>query len=495
MAAEKSAQAAMAATVTQESDSLLDQVLEATPSAQQDRVKDWMTALAEQVSSGTISWDKNVTRTLRRSVEAIDELISKQLAAIVHHPDFQKLEGTWRGLNYLVHNSQTGTNLKVKVLNTTKRELFKDLDSAAEFDQSILFKKLYEDQFGLAGGEPYGALIGDYEFSNHPEDVDMLTKISGAAAAAFLSSAGPAMFGLKSYTELAKPRDLAKIFESPDYTSWRSFRESDDSRFVTLTLPRVLARLPYGKATKPVDEFDFEEGELDSKGRPRAMVHEDYCWMNAAYVLGVRLTNAFTSTGWCTAIRGAENGGKVESLPVHVFKSDDGDTDAKCPTEVPITDRREAELSNLGFLPLCHYKNQDYAVFFGAQTAQKPKVYDKPAATANASIAARLPYIMASSRIAHHLKIIARDRIGSFLEPTDCQDWLNNWISNYVCKDDKPSAEMKARYPLADANIEVKEIPGKPGSYNAVAHLRPWLQMEELTSSLRLVASIPKTKS
>lgn len=498
MAAEKSAQAAMAATVTQESDSLLDQVLEATPSAQQDRVKDWMTALAEQVSSGTISWDKNVTRTLRRSVEAIDELISKQLAAIVHHPDFQKLEGTWRGLNYLVHNSQTGTNLKVKVLNTTKRELFKDLDSAAEFDQSILFKKLYEDQFGLAGGEPYGALIGDYEFSNHPEDVDMLTKISGAAAAAFcpfISSAGPAMFGLKSYTELAKPRDLAKIFESPDYTSWRSFRESDDSRFVTLTLPRVLARLPYGKATKPVDEFDFEEGELDSKGRPRAMVHEDYCWMNAAYVLGVRLTNAFTSTGWCTAIRGAENGGKVESLPVHVFKSDDGDTDAKCPTEVPITDRREAELSNLGFLPLCHYKNQDYAVFFGAQTAQKPKVYDKPAATANASIAARLPYIMASSRIAHHLKIIARDRIGSFLEPTDCQDWLNNWISNYVCKDDKPSAEMKARYPLADANIEVKEIPGKPGSYNAVAHLRPWLQMEELTSSLRLVASIPKTKS
>ena len=431
-------------------------------------------------------------------MEAIDELISKQLAAIVHHPDFQKLEGTWRGLNYLVHNSQTGTNLKVKVLNTTKRELFKDLDSAAEFDQSILFKKLYEDQFGLAGGEPYGALIGDYEFSNHPEDVDMLTKISGAAAAAFcpfISSAGPAMFGLKSYTELAKPRDLAKIFESPDYTSWRSFRESDDSRFVTLTLPRVLARLPYGKATKPVDEFDFEEGELDSKGRPRAMVHEDYCWMNAAYVLGVRLTNAFTSTGWCTAIRGAENGGKVESLPVHVFKSDDGDTDAKCPTEVPITDRREAELSNLGFLPLCHYKNQDYAVFFGAQTAQKPKVYDKPAATANASIAARLPYIMASSRIAHHLKIIARDRIGSFLEPTDCQDWLNNWISNYVCKDDKPSAEMKARYPLADANIEVKEIPGKPGSYNAVAHLRPWLQMEELTSSLRLVASIPKTKS
>lgn len=490
-------QAAAAAQATTQEAGLLDEVLGVTKQVPADRVKDWMSALADQVTSGVVKWDKNVNRTLKEAIAAIDAAISTQLAAIMHTPEFQKLEGTWRGLNYLIMNSETSTTLKIKVMNVAKKDLFKDLDTAVEFDQSQTFKKLYENEFGTAGGEPYGALIGDYEFSNHPEDVDMLTKISGAAAASFcpfIASAGPAMFGLKSYTELSKPRDLAKIFESPDYTSWRSFRESEDSRFVTLTLPRVLARLPYGKATKPVDEFDYEEGELDSKGRPRPMAHSEYCWMNAAYVMGVRLTNAFTATGWCTAIRGAENGGKVEGLPVHVFKSNEGDTDAKCPTEVPITDRREAELSNLGFLPLCHYSNQDYAVFFGAQSTQKPKVYDKAAATANAAIAARLPYIMASSRIAHHLKIIARDRIGSFMEPSDCQDWLNNWIARYICKDEKASAEMKARYPLADASIEVKEIPGRPGSYNAVAHLRPWLQMEELTSSLRLVASIPKTK-
>jgi type VI secretion system protein ImpC len=300
------------------------------------------------------------------------------------------------------------------------------------------------------------------------------------------------LFGFESFTELSKPRDLEKIFDTVEYAKWKSFRESDDARFVTLTMPRVLARLPYGSQTKPVEEFDYEEGALDPRGKPLPMDHEDYCWMNAAYVSGVKLTEAFAKYGFCVAIRGAEGGGKVEGLPAHVFVSDDGDPDLKCPTEIGITDRREAELSKLGFLPLCHYKNTDYAVFFGAQTVQKPKKYDRPEATANAAISTRLPYLMATSRFAHYLKVIARDKIGSFMEVEDCQAWLERWISNYISADPKPAEDVKARYPLREAKIEVREVPGQPGVYNAVCWLRPWLQLEELTTSMRLVARIPQ---
>ena len=337
-------------------------------------------------------------------------------------------------------------------------------------------------------------MIGDYEFSNHPEDVDLLGKMSQISAAGFcpfVSAASPKLLGMDSFSELSKPRDLEKIFLDETYTKWRSFRDSDDARYVVLTMPRSLARLPYGKNTKVVEEFDFEEVELDEKGDAKPVPHDNYSWMNASYVLGARLTDAFAKTGWCTAIRGAENGGKVEGLPAHVFTADDGDKALKCPTEIAITDRREAELSKLGFLPLCHYKNTDYAVFFGAQTAQKAKKYDRPEATANAAISSRLPYIMASSRIAHFLKVIARDKIGSFMERQDCEEWLKRWIANYVSSDPHPSDEVKARYPLAEAEIKVEEIPGAPGSYNAVAWLRPWLQLEELTASLRMVAKIP----
>jgi type VI secretion system protein ImpC len=300
------------------------------------------------------------------------------------------------------------------------------------------------------------------------------------------------MFGFDSFTELAKPRDLAKIFETSDYMKWRSFRDSEDARFVSLVMPRTLARLPYGVMTKAIDEFDYEEAPYDPvTGAAKAMDHENYCWMNAAYAMGTKLTDAFAKYGFCTAIRGAEGGGKVEGLPTHVFTSDDGDMDAKCPTELAITDRREFELSNLGFLPLCHYKNTDYSVFFGAQTVQKAKKYDRPEATANAAISARLPYIMASSRFAHYLKVMARDKIGSFMEAGDVERWLNRWITNYVNGNENAGQEMKARYPLREAKVEVREIPGRPGSYNAVAYLRPWLQMEELTTSLRMVARIP----
>jgi type VI secretion system protein ImpC len=392
-------------------------------------------------------------------------------------------------------NTETSTNLKLRVINLPKRELFRDLTRAVEFDQSQLFKQIYENEFGTPGGEPYGSLIGDYEWTNHPDDVETLRLMSNIAAAAFapfISGTSSQMFGFKSWTELTRPRDLAKIFDTIEYTKWRSFRESEDARFVSLVMPRTLARLPYGAATKPIDEFGYEEAPFDESGAARSMDHGQYCWMNAAYVMGTRLTDAFAQTGFCTAIRGAEGGGKVENLPFHVFTSDDGDLDAKCPTEIAITDRREKELSDIGFLPLCHYKNTDYAVFFGAQSAQKPKKYDRPEATANAAISARLPYLMATSRFAHYLKVMARDWVGSFMEAGDVEQRLNRWIQNYVNANENAGQEMKARFPLREARVEVKDIPGRPGSYNAVAYLRPWLQMEELTTSMRLVARIPQ---
>jgi type VI secretion system protein ImpC len=475
--------------------SLLDQAISATKQTDKSRAQELLSALTEEALKGTVTWNKNVTQTINDGMAAIDAALSKQLAAVMQHPEFLKLEGTWRGLNYLVMNSETSVNLKVKVMNVSKKVLFKDLDKAVEFDQSQMFKKLYENEFGSPGGEPYGTLIGDYEFTNHPQDIEMLSKISEVAAASFcpfLSAADPGLFGFEQWSELGKVRDLAKAFDTVEYAKWKSYRESEDSRFVTLAMPRVLSRLPYGEATAPVDDFAFEEAEFDKKGNPKQMNHDKYCWMNAAYVLGTKLTAAFSEYGWCTAIRGAEGGGKVENLPTHMFKSDDGDVDMQCPTEIGITDRREKELSDLGFLPLCHYKNTDYSVFFGAQSTQKPAEYDDPDATANAAISARLPYLMASSRFAHYLKVMARDKIGSFMEASDCEAWLNRWINQYVTADPNPSEDTKARYPLRAAQIQVKEIPGAPGSYNAVAHLQPWLQMEELTTSMRMVAKIPQ---
>jgi type VI secretion system protein ImpC len=491
------AQPGAAGTTTTEEGSLsfLDQVIGATRQTEKDRAQDLIKALTEEALKGTITYSKNLTQTFSRAIAEIDRKLSEQLNAIIHHEKFTKLEGSWRGLNHLVMNSETGTSLKIRLLQASKRELNRDLTRAVEFDQSGLFKKIYENEFGTPGGEPYGALIGDYEWSNHPDDVETLRLMSNVAAAGFapfISAAGPGMFGFTDYRELSKPRDLTKIFETQEYAKWRSFRDSEDSRFVTLVLPRVIARLPYGEKTKPIDEFAYEEAPFNADGTAQAMDHNSYCWMNAAYVHATKLTDAFAQYGWCTAIRGAEGGGKVTNLPTHVFTSDDGDLDMKCPTEIAITDRREAELSNNGFLPLCHYKNTDYSVFFGAQTTQKPKKYDRPEATANAAISARLPYIMATSRFAHFLKVMARDKIGSFMEATDCEQWLNRWIQNYVNPIEGAGQESRAKYPLREAKVEVKEIPGRPGSYNAVAYLRPWLQMEELTTSMRMVARIPQ---
>lgn len=488
-------QSTPAASATVEELGLLDKVVAATKQTEPDHAQDLVKTLVEQALSGTVRFDKNVGRSIDQAIALIDRKVSAQLNAVMHHPRFLQLEGSWRGLNHLVMNSETGTGLKVRVLNAPKRDLSRDLGRAVEFDQSQLFKKIYENEFGMPGGEPYGALIGDYEWTNHPDDIDTLRLVSNIAAGAFapfISAAGAGMFGFESWTDLTRPRDLAKIFDTQEYAKWRSFRNSEDSRFVSLVMPRTIARLPYGAATKPVSEFAYEEAPSDESGAARPMQHNEYCWMNAAYVMGARLTDAFARTGFCVAIRGLEGGGKVENLPTHVFRSDDGDLDTQCPTEIGITDRREAELSNLGFLPLCHYKNEDYAVFFGAQSVQKPKKYDRPEATSNAEISARLPYIMASGRFAHYLKVMARDKIGSFMEAGDVERWLNRWISNYVNGNENAGQEMKARYPLRAAEVQVREIPGKPGSYNAIAHLRPWLQMEELTTSLRMVARIPQ---
>ena len=477
--------------------SLLDQAIKATKQTERDEAQRLIDLLVRKALDGTVVYSKNLTITLNEAIRRLDEKLSTQVSAILHDPDFLKLEGTWRGLHYLVKNADTTSPIKVKMLNVSKRELSRDLARAVDFDQSEMFRRIYDSEFDTPGGEPYGALIGDYEFGNHPEDIDCLSSMSNIAAASyapFIASTNAKMFGLEDFRELSKPKDLKNIFGAGEYARWRSFRDSADSAFVVLTMPRVLARTPYGSASKTIDEFAFEEAPKDERGRELALEHNQYCWMNASYVLGARLTDAFAQHGWCTAIRGAETGGKVSDLPTHAFYSDDGDIDQKCPTEIGIGGRREVELSECGFFPLSHYKNTDYAVFFGAQTVRRPKKMDRPAAQSNENISAKLPYVMAVSRFAQYLKIIGRDKIGSFMEVGDCSAWLRRWINNYVNADNNATAETRMRYPLRDAKIEVTTIPGRPGSYHAVAHLRPWLQMEELTASLRLVAEIPQKR-
>jgi len=377
--------------------------------------------------------------------------------------------------------------LKIKVLNVSKRELLKDLQRAPEFDQSALFKKVYEEEFGVFGGAPFASLIGDYQFGKGPEDIELLERISQTAAGAhapFLSAASPEFFNLDSFANLDAPRDLSKVFDSTEYAKWKSFRQSEDSRYVGLTAPRMMLRLPYGKNTKQIEAFQYEE---DVDGTE----HNKYLWGNSAYALGTRLTNAFAMYGWCAAIRGVEGGGLVEGLPVHNFYTDDGDLAMKCPTEVQITDRREKELADQGFIPLVHSKNNDFAAFFSVQSCQKPKVYDKDAANANARLSTQLPYIFAVSRFAHYLKAMMRDKLGSFMSRSDCERFLNQWIQNYVTPDDTASQSTKASHPLREARIDVSEVPGKPGVYRATAFLRPHFQLDELSVGLRLVADLP----
>jgi type VI secretion system protein ImpC len=483
--------AAQAADAKTTESSLLDQIVEqgrfGKEQVARERGRDMVKEFVAQVLEGEMKLSRDADATINSRVAQIDHLISLQLNEILHHPAFQKLEASWRGIKYMMGQSETSAMLKIRVLNVSKKELLRDLQRAPEFDQSVMFKKVYEDEFGIFGGEPFGALIGDYEFSKHPEDIELLEKVSQVAAGAhapFLTAAAPELLNLDSFSQLGDPRDIGKIFDSTEFAKWKSFRASEDSRYVGLTMPRVLMRLPYGKDTKPVDDFNYEEA-VDGTD------HSKYLWGNAAYALGARLTTAFAQYGWCASIRGVEGGGLVEGLPTHTFRTDEGDVALKCPTEVAITDRREKELADQGLIPLVHCKGTDYAAFFSVQSANKPKKFDKAAANANARLSAQLPYILAVSRFAHYMKSIMRDKIGGFMSRGQCQTFLTQWIMQYVTDDDQASAATKAKFPLREARIEVSEIPGKPGAYRAIAFLRPHFQLDELTVSLRLVAELP----
>jgi type VI secretion system protein ImpC len=486
---EADAQQAAAAETTELS--LLDQIVDqgrfgAEP-ALRERGRNLIRSFVSEVLEGAITIAPDTEAMLNARIAQIDHLISLQLNEIMHHPDFQRLEGSWRGLKYLLSQTETGTTLKIKVLNVNKKELLRDLQRAPEFDQSALFKKVYEEEFGIFGGAPFGALVGDYEFGRSGQDIELLEKVSQVAAAShapFLTAASPEMFNMESFTQLDAPRDLAKVFDTTEYAKWKSFRESEDARYVALTAPRMLLREPYGKATVPVEAFDYEE-KVDGTD------HDRYLWGNAAWALAARVNQSFAKYGWCATIRGVESGGLVEGLPVHNFATDSGDVAMKCPAETPITDRREKELADLGFVPLVHCKGTDKAAFFSVQSAQKPKVYDKDSATANARISAQLPYIFAVSRFAHYLKAMMRDKIGGYMSRDEADTFLNRWISNYVVSNDSAGFSIKAEKPLKQARIDVVEIPGKPGAYRAVAFLRPHFQLDELTMSMRLVADLP----
>ncbi len=472
---------------------LLNQAFKPKTERTREAVSHAVQTLAEQVLQETYTVSDDVVETVEGIIAEIDRKLTEQINLILHHEEFQQLEGSWRGLHYLISNTETDEMLKIRVMNISKKELGKTLKKykGTAWDQSPIFKKVYEEEYGQFGGEPYGCLVGDYYFDHTPPDVELLSnmaKVSAAAHTPFITAAGPTVMQMDSWQELANPRDLSKIFQTPEYAAWRSLRESEDSRYIGLAMPRFLARLPYGARTDPVDEFDFEEDTQDAR-------HDKYTWSNSAYAMGVNINRAFKLYGWTTRIRGVESGGAVEGLPTHTFPTDDGGVDMKCPTEIAISDRREAELAKNGFMPLLHRKNSDFAAFIGAQSLQKPTEYDDPDATANANLSARLPYLFASCRFAHYLKCIVRDKIGSFKERTDMENWLNSWINKYVEFNPETATEIdKSRKPLAGAEVEVLEVEGNPGYYTSKFFIRPHYQLEGLTVSLRLVTRLPSEK-
>ena len=449
--------------------------------------------LAEHVLADESVVSADVVHSIEGIIAEIDRKLSEQINLIMHHEDFQQLEGAWRGLHHLVNNTETDEMLKIRVLNISKKDLHKTLRKfkGTAWDQSPIFKKMYEEEYGQFGGEPYGCLVGDYHFDHSPPDVELLSEMSKVCAAShspFITGLSPTVMQMDTWHELANPRDLTKIFQTAEYAAWRSLRESEDARYVGLAMPRFLARLPYGAKTDPVEEFDFEE---DTEGAD----HAKYSWANSAYAMATNITRSFKNYGWCSQIRGIESGGAVDGLPTHTFPTDDGGVDMKCPTEIAISDRREAELAKNGFMPLIHKKNSDFAAFIGAQSLHKPAEYDDPDATANANLAARLPYLFATCRFAHYLKCIVRDKIGSFKERADMEKWLNEWINNYVEANPETASETdKARKPLAAAEVMVEEVEGDPGYYSSRFYLRPHYQLEGLTVSLRLVSKLPSLK-
>lgn len=495
--AEEEAKAQPEAAETLESgdfSSLLQKEFKPKSDRAKEAVENAVTTLAEFVLKDTTLISEEAVSTISAIIAEIDKKLTDQVNLILHNEEFQKLEGAWRGLHYLVNNTESDEMLKIRVINISKKELGKTLKKfkGTAWDQSPIFKKFYEEEYGQFGGEPYGCIVGDYHFDHSPPDVELLNgiaQVSAAAHAPFITGAAPTLMQMDSWQELTNPRDLTKIFSTPEYAAWRSLRESEDSRYLGLAMPRFLSRLPYGAKTDPVEDFDFEE---DTEGADSSK----YTWSNAAYAMAVNINRSFKEYGWCSRIRGVESGGAVEGLPVHSFPTDDGGVDMKCPTEIAISDRREAELAKNGFMPLLHRKNSDVAAFIGAQSLQKPAEYDDPDATANSNLAARLPYLFATCRFAHYLKCIVRDKIGSFKERDEMQRWLQKWIMQYVDGDPQNSSEStKARKPLAAAEVVVEEVEGNPGYYTSRFYLRPHYQLEGLTVSLRLVSKLPSVKS
>ncbi len=473
--------------------SLLQKEFKPRTEQAQEAVESAVKTLAEQALQNAQVISDDTIASIESIIAAIDQKLTTQINQILHHAEFQRLESAWRGLHYLVTNTETDEMLKIRFMNISKNELARTLKKykGTAWDQSPIFKKIYEEEYGQFGGQPYGCLVADYHFDHSPPDVELLrgmAQIAAAAHAPFIAGASPSVMQMDSWQELSNPRDLTKIFQTPEYSAWRSLRESDDSRYIGLAMPRFLARLPYGAKTDPVDDFDFEE---DVEGTD----HNKYVWANSAYAMAANINRAFKMYGWCTRIRGVESGGAVEGLPTHTFPTDDGGVDMKCPTEIAISDRREAELAKNGFMPLIHRKNSDFAAFIGAQSLQKPAEFDDPDATANANLSARLPYLFAACRFAHYLKCIVRDKIGSFKERDDMQSWLHRWVMNYVDGDPTNSSEAtKSRKPLSAAEVVVEDVEGNPGYYNARFYLRPHYQLEGLTVSLRLVAKLPSAK-
>ena len=455
--------------------------------SQSVKARELISEFIDQIPGNITENSPDAALMIVERIAAIDKLVSLQVNEIMHAEAFQALEATWRGLDRLCRAAADTKDLRIKVLNTTKHELLKDFERSPGFDQSRLFKTIYEEQFGTLGGAPFGVLTTDFSFGRSPQDVRLLQELSHVAASAhapLIGCANPALFDLDGFGDLAAPRDLARIFEGGEMAGWNSFRASEDSRYVALVLPHVLMRLPYGPDTVPVEKFNFVE---DCDGSD----HKKYLWGGASWSMTERIVESYGEYGWCAAIRGVEGGGVVQNLPLHTFKSLSGDTVTKCPVEIAITDRREKELSDLGFIPMCYAKGTDYAVFFGGQMAHKAPMYSTELANANARLSSMLPYLLAASRFAHYLKAIMRDKVGSFQSRASIERFLNDWVSKYVTVDDEASQQVKARFPLREAHVEVTELVGKPGAYGAVIFLRPHFQLEELTASIRLVAELP----
>ena len=478
---------------TSDFSSLLKQEFKPKSDRAEQAVEKAVQTLAEQVLADTSVVSDDAIKSIEAIIGQIDKKLSDQVNQIIHNEQFQNVESAWRGLHYLVNNTETDEQLKIRVLNISKKDLGKTLKKfkGTAWDQSPIFKKMYEEEYGQFGGEPYGCLVGDYHFDHSPPDVGLLAemaKVCAASHAPFITGLAPTTMQMETWQELSNPRDLTKIFQTPEYAAWQSLRQSDDARYLGLAMPRFLSRLPYGAATDPVEEFAFEEETGDA-------THNRYSWANAAYAMATNINRSFKLYGWCSRIRGIESGGAVEGLPTHTFPTDDGGVAMKCPTEIAISDRREAELAANGFMPLVHKKNTDFAAFIGAQSLHMPAEYDDPDATANANLGARLPYLFSTCRFAHYLKCIVRDKVGSFKEQSDMATWLNNWIGQYVLQNPATASEAeKARQPLAGAEVTVEEIPGNPGYYSSKFFLRPHYQLEGLTVSLRLVSKLPSGK-